>query len=142
MQRFFVSIMLSAAVMLILLDGTYGQSDYGGGCKEHSDCFRFCDTNWGYCIDCEGDKDCDSSKFCYKRSRSYEYEYQVKLTGECRTIECEKHKDCNNPDKLCNYFKKKCYVKDHECYIDYECGDNRYCEKNAGIRNLCISKDS
>nr|XP_039273898.1 uncharacterized protein LOC120347853 isoform X4 [Styela clava] len=128
MQRFFVSIMLSAAVMLILLDGTYGQSDYGGGCKEHSDCFRFCDTNWGYCIECLKNEDCGSDQFCND--------------GDCSHEECEKHKDCNNPDKLCNYFKKKCYVKDHECYIDYECGDNRYCEKNAGIRNLCISKDS
>ncbi|XP_039273897.2 uncharacterized protein LOC120347853 isoform X2 [Styela clava] len=140
MQRFFVSIMLSAAVMLILLDGTYGQSDYDGECEKHSDCFRFCDTNQGKCTACEGDKDCDSSEFCYKRSRSYEYEYQVKLTGECRTIECEKHKDCNNPDKLCDYFKRKCYVKDHECYEDSDCEDNQYCAK-WGSRYSCESED-
>nr|XP_039273895.1 uncharacterized protein LOC120347853 isoform X2 [Styela clava]XP_039273896.1 uncharacterized protein LOC120347853 isoform X2 [Styela clava] len=130
MQRFFVSIMLSAAVMLILLDGTYGQSDFDGECWKNEDCGldQFCDGIRCIYTACEGDKDCDSSQFC---SMFYEL-YGYTISGECRTIECEVDEDCYDSDQNCNHLKK-CYYKDHECYRDSECENNQYCERMLAL---------
>nr|XP_039272699.1 uncharacterized protein LOC120346965 [Styela clava] len=98
MQKFFVSLLLSAAVMSMLLDHAYGKE-----CELDSDCGhkQFCDFYLDECRnkECEKDDDCEPKGFC------------IKDGWQCIDIECEIDDDCES-GKYCERSFGKCYHKE------------------------------
>ncbi|XP_077967950.1 uncharacterized protein LOC144422065 isoform X2 [Styela clava] len=112
MKRIIVSIMLSAAVMLMLLNGTYGLMNLGDECFRDQDCkdLTRCEFSTGNCRECQEDRDCDCGHICDKR-----------ING-CRAGECGKDDDCFD-GKFCYTTWGTC----KECKNDQDCGDDQSC---------------
>ncbi|XP_039248408.2 uncharacterized protein LOC120326224 [Styela clava] len=88
MRILLVSIMLSAAVMLMLLDGTYGRKDLWSvneKCTTDKDCNdgRLCEAGVCYYEGCQTNKDCVSDEICQEGVCYNEVIAECRTNGDC-----------------------------------------------------------
>nr|XP_039274079.1 uncharacterized protein LOC120348035 isoform X2 [Styela clava] len=107
MQKFLVSLLLSAAVMSMLLGQAYGIDIWTyPECTEDTDCRpkEYCDIFTNGCDDkeCEDDDECGPKQFCHAG------------WFDCYDKECEKDDDCERGE-FCD-FKYECSSEEWQWY--------------------------
>ncbi|XP_077972469.1 uncharacterized protein LOC120339969 isoform X2 [Styela clava] len=90
MQKFMVSLLLSAAIMPMLLDQACGHIV----CDKDDDCDfdQYCSSDWGECRDsvvCVSADECDHDQYCDRD------------TNTCDDEVCDADDDCK-PDQYCD----------------------------------------